>query len=138
MAATTKDRSTPSRDALRRSVPVKGATKINAGAMVAINASNLAIPAAATPATLATIGRAEQNVDNSAGADGDQSVEVGAGCFQYGNSAAGDLIAKKDIGKPCYVIDDQTVALTDNSGARPAAGLIFDVDANGVWVRFGT
>ena len=33
--------------------------------------------------------------------------------------------------------DNDTVAKTDNSAARKAAGKIIDVDANGVWVEVG-
>ena len=36
-----------------------------------------------------------------------------------------------------YIVDNQTVAKTDNSAARKKAGKIIDVDANGVWVLVG-
>ena len=49
---------------------------------------------------------------------------------------ADDAIALTEVGKPCYVVDDQTVAKTNNAGARPVAGTVFDVDAQGVWVEF--
>jgi predicted RecA/RadA family phage recombinase len=64
------------------------------------------------------------------------SVKTRRGVFRFANSAAGDAIGRTEIGKTVYVVDDQTVAKTDNSGARPAAGKCFDVDANGVWVEF--
>ena len=135
MAALTADRNTPASLGNMREPPVKAATKIYAGAMVAIDASSWANPASAST-TIKVIGRAEVQADNSAGANGDINVRVGAGIYRYGNSASADLIARKDIGSPCYAVDDQTVALTNGSGTRSVAGTIFDVDTVGVWVKF--
>ena len=59
-----------------------------------------------------------------------------SGVFRYANSAAGDLIATADIGTVCYIVDDQTVAKTSATATRSPAGIVEDVDANGVWVRF--
>lgn len=135
MAALTANRNTPSRSGDLREPPVKGATTIFQGAMVAIDASGAAVPAASV-AALKVIGRAENAVDNSAGATGDRRVKARPGIFRFDNSAAGDLIGLKDVGSPCYAVDDHTVALTSNSAARPVAGTIFDVDDLGVWVKF--
>lgn len=135
MSALTADRRTPERSGDRRTLPVKGATKIYAGSLVAVNASDLLVPMS-TATGLRGIGRAEEQVDNSAGADGDQTCKTGAGIYRFNNSAAADLITLADIGKPCYGVDDQTVALTDGTGTRSVAGTIFDVDAQGVWVDF--
>lgn len=135
MAALTADRNTPQRTGDRREPPVKGATKIYAGAMVAIDSTGVAVPAGAT-ATLKVIGRACQQVDNSAGADGDLRVPVDTGIHRYDNSGSTDAITLADVNASCYAVDDHTVAKTSNSSARPVAGLIFDVDAQGVWVKF--
>lgn len=135
MAATTAPRNTPAMLGDVRKPPLPAAGKINQGAMVQINAAGYAVPASATIANV-TIGRADEGVDNTAGANGDKSITVRRGVFRYGNSAAGDLIARTEIGKTVYVVDDQTVAKTNNAGVRPAAGLCFDVDAQGVWVEF--
>lgn len=58
------------------------------------------------------------------------------GVFRYANSSAGDLIATANIGAVCYIVDDQTVALTNGTNTRSPAGIIYDVDALGVWVKF--
>jgi hypothetical protein len=88
------------------------------------------------PATAATdavcIGRCLTSV--STGASNTTTVEAESGIFRWENSSAGDAIAADDIGKPCYMVDDQTVALTDGTGTRSKAGTIYDVDASGVWV----
>ncbi|MEM6381657.1 MAG: hypothetical protein AAF739_03215 [Pseudomonadota bacterium] len=135
MAPLTTDRDTKERSRDRRTLPVKAATSIYAGAMVAVGADDFAVPMS-TATTLRGVGRAERAVDNSAGADGDLSLDVGAGCYRFENSAGADEITAADIGQPCYGVDDQTVALTDGSSTRSVAGTIFDVDAQGVWVDF--
>jgi hypothetical protein len=117
------------------SVPVAAAQQIFAGALVAVNATGYATPGA-TATTLRGIGRAEAQADNSAGADGAISVDVMRGVFRFGNSAAADLITRAEIGADCYIVDDQTVAKTNGTGTRSVAGTVFDVDADGVWVKF--
>jgi len=54
----------------------------------------------------------------------------------FANSAAADAIAADDVGKDCYIVDDNTVALTDGTGTRSRAGKIYEVDSEGVWVNF--
>ena len=82
------------------------------------------------------LGVSEAQVDNSLGGAGAANIPVRKGTFRFANSASADLIAQADIGSVCYAVDDQTVAKTSNSGARPVAGTIFDVDTDGVWVKF--
>lgn len=135
MAALTAGRNTPARTGDVREVPVKADAKIFAGAMVAIDATGYAVPAS-TSTTLKVIGRADARADNTGGADGAIKVKGRAGIFRFANSAAADLIALADVGSTCYAVDDQTVAKTNGTNTRSAAGTIFDVDALGVWVRF--
>lgn len=134
--ALSKDRDTKRRDGTQFTAPVAASTKIYAGGMVAINTSSLAVPAAAT-ATLKVVGVAEEAADNSAGSASDISVKYRKGIFKFKNSASTDLIALTDVNASCYAVDDETVAKTSNSNARPVAGVIRDVDADGsVWVEF--
>lgn len=132
MAALTAPRSTVARSGDLREPPVKAATTIWQGAMVAIDSAGWAVPAAAT-ASLKVIGRADDTAAN-AGANGDLNVRVATGIYRWGNSSAGDAITRADIGADCYAVDDQTVAKTSATNTRPVAGKIFDVDAFGVWV----
>ncbi|MBL8575126.1 MAG: hypothetical protein JNM13_15735 [Hyphomicrobiaceae bacterium] len=133
MAALTAPRSTVERSGTTRQPPVKAATVIFQGSMVAIDTSGWAVPAAAT-STLKVIGRAEDTASNAAGANGDVDVRVSAGIYRWSNSSAGDAITRADIGADCYAVDDQTVAKTSATNTRPRAGKIFDVDSLGVWV----
>jgi hypothetical protein len=137
MTAATQDRATRIRLGDEMAVPVKAATKIYAGTMVALGSDGYARPARATSTDI-VIGIAEALADNTSGADGDINVTVRrrvAGAFA--NSLSGDAITLTERGKTVFVVDDSTVAKTNNAGARPAAGVVIDVDAQGVWVQCG-
>lgn len=134
MVALAAERNAPRRDGTDYNDPVAAATKIFAGALVCLNAAGDATKGA-TALNLKVIGRAKATADNSAGAAGAISVETETGVFRFANSAAGDLIARADIGASAYIVDDQTVAKTNGGGTRSVAGTIVDVDAQGVWIR---
>lgn len=133
MPALTAPRETPSRSGDIRAPLMKGGVTIYRGAMVAIDADRFGVPAGPVAAHK-VIGRAEDTYDNSAGADGGLRAKARTGVLLWGNAAA-DAIAVADIGALAYVVDDNTVAKTSAGGARPVAGVIFDVDPDGVWVR---
>ncbi|HXD01743.1 MAG TPA: hypothetical protein VN627_00405 [Novosphingobium sp.] len=135
MAALAAARSTPEKVGAHRAIPLAANAKPFQGGMVQINAAGYGVAASATAANV-TVGVAVETVDNTGGANGAVSVKTKRGVYRMANSSAGDLIARSEIGKTVYVVDDQTVAKTDNTGARPAAGKCFDVDAQGVWVEF--
>jgi hypothetical protein len=133
MSNATEGRNTKRRNADKGEALVDVGVTIYAGTLVALLAATGEAVRGGTAGTAAAIGVAEETVVG----DGVEMVKYSRGCFQFGNSAAADLIAKADIGATCYMVDDQTVAKTDNSAARKAAGKIIDVDANGVWVEVG-
>lgn len=116
-------------------LPVKAATKIWAGSLVVIDAGYAAPGRTATG--LIAAGIAQETVDNSAGAAGDKVIAVRRGVFKLGNSASGDLIAQADVGKAYYIVDDQTVAKTDATGARSLGGMVYQVESDGVFVEVG-
>ncbi|MBI4822657.1 MAG: hypothetical protein HY805_00275 [Nitrospirae bacterium] len=132
MSALTADRKTPYREDITYSIGVAGASKIFAGSIVAINSSGYAVPASDT-AGLRVIGRAEEQVDNSAGANGDKSVLVRKGVYKVASS--GLTIA--DVGKVALVSDDQTISILDTTN-NIVAGVIEAIDsATEAWVRLG-
>lgn len=68
-------------------------------------------------------------------ANGDVKTTVQSGSFRFKNSLAGDAIGATDVGKRCYIVDDETVAKTSPNATRAVAGIIQEVDADGqVWV----
>lgn len=117
-----------------RVFPVKAGEVIHAGAMVMIDL--VGAFEAGTTADRVVVGRAEEYVDNTNGADGAKTVRVRRGIFRYKNSSGADAISRHHIGSPCYVVDAETVALRDGSSTRSVAGKVFDVDEEGVWVEF--
>ncbi len=133
MSALTAERNTPSRDGDLISLPVAAAKTLYAGGFGAVDANGRLTPGA-TATTLKGLGRVEATADNSTGADGAIYGTVRLGVFRWANSASADLIAAADVGKVCYLVDDQTVAKTTGGGTRSPAGIIVDVDSLGVWV----
>ena len=135
MTALTRDRDTPQKYGEKVNLPLAAAAHAFTGGMVGINTAGYAVAASADP-TLKTVGVCELTVDNTLGGAGAQNVMVDRGAFRFTNSGGGDLITLANLGSPCYVVDDQTVAATSNTNTRPVAGIVIDVDTVGVWVKF--
>ena len=133
MTALAADRNTNMKATELLPVPVAANVKIFIGALVAANATGFATPGATSP-SLTYLGRAEEYVDNTGGADGAKTVVVRRlKAFKWENLAA-DAVTQARIGKLCYIVDDQTVAATNGNGTRSPAGIVTAVDADGVWV----
>lgn len=127
MTALAADRNTPRQEGEFLTLPVEAAKTIYAGAMVARNAAGNAVPASDT-AGLVVLGRAEHRADNAAGAAGDKTIRIRFGQYAWSHSG----LTSADIGKPTFVADDQTVALTSTNGIF--AGVLINVDDEGAWV----
>lgn len=134
MTATAKDRNTPMKDGELVAVPVAANAVIPAGVIVVANATGFA--ANGTTATgLTYLGRSDEAVDNTGGADGAKNILVRRGkAFLFDNLGA-DPVTQASLGKLCYIADNQTVAGTSASNTRSAAGTVIGVDADGVWVQ---
>ena len=133
MVALTTERNTRLRIGDLRLEPVAAAVKIFGGSLVMRNAAGY-LTKGATATGCIGVGRAEKTVDNTAGAAGALSLDYRLGSFLFANLAA-DLVTIADIGKPCFIADDQTVARTDGTATRSRAGIVEAVEATGVWVR---
>lgn len=140
--ALTKERKVDERAGLEGGHPIAATSPtIYDGALVLLLAGN-AIPGregagadnaakAAEAATMVAVGIAKKTVTVA-----DGIVPTRAGSFLFRN-ATGDTITRADIGKPAYVIDDETVGKTNPNSIRAKAGTIIDVESVGVWVRVG-
>lgn len=120
-------------DGLIREIGVKANTVIYAGALV-VNDAGVAAPGR-TATTLVALGRAEQTVNNTGGADNAVRVRVRRGVFGFKNKAD-DAIVAADIGKDCYLVDDETVAKTSAANTRSVAGKVFAIDGDTIFVDF--
>lgn len=132
--ALTADRNTPMKDGELIAVPVAANAVIHAGALVAANATGFAVPGAVAT-TLTYLGRAEEAADATGYADGIATVQVRRGkAFKFKNSGA-DPVTQASLGKVCYIVDDETVAATNGTGTRSAAGIVLGIDTDGVWIK---
>jgi len=133
MVALTADRNTPERSGVEIADVMGASQSIFIGSIVMRNASGHLIKGATATGSTG-VGRAEERgVSTTAGVT---NLRVRPGVFRFANSSAGDLIAQADVGAVCYIVDDQTVAKTNGTSTRSAAGIIRAVDAQGVWVEF--
>jgi len=115
------------------SLGVKAATSLYQGTIVCADSTGYAV-AGAVSTTQKVLGVAQADADNASGSSGAINVEIKAGVFQFANSAAADEITQAEVGSYCYIVDNQTVAKTDNGGTRIRCGKIMGVDSAGVWV----
>jgi hypothetical protein len=132
--ALSRERNTTSLgDGLVREIGVKASAVIYNGSLV-VQDAGVAAPGR-TANTLVAIGKAEHTVDNTGGADGAKRVRVKRGIHGF-NNLAGDPVVAADLGKDCYVVDDETVARTSAGGTRSIAGRVFSIDGGTVFVDF--
>jgi hypothetical protein len=126
MTALAQDRNTRRKATFRTiSLPVAASQLIYAGAYVAIGSDGYAKPAAkGTPGDVCK-GRADEQVDNSSGSDGDLNVRVSTGVFEWENDA--NAVTQADVGRPVYAVDDQTVA-DETEGSALVAGILDSLD----------
>jgi len=129
MTALAKDRNTPSRAGDVIVHGIAASTLIYAGSIVCVNATGYAVPGS-TSTALKAVGRAEEQVDNSAGANGDVTVEISKGIFNFANAGDVDIT---DLEANVYINDDQTVSSV--STGKSVAGKCVAVDSDGVWVE---
>lgn len=116
-------------------LPVEDNVHCYAGAMAAVNAAGFVAPATAA-AGWHVLGRFEEECDNTLAGhvQGGKSVTVRQGVFKWAN-LVGDLVVAGDRTDACYIQDDLTVRHT--AGGVAAAGLVVQIDTDGVWVRSG-
>jgi hypothetical protein len=127
------DRNTPEAIGVEREGLLGASQTIYAGALLMRNASGHLIKGATATGSFG-VGRAEKKgVSTTAGVT---AQRYRPGTFRFRNSSAGDLITVADIGTVCYIVDDEQVAKTSGTNTRSPAGVVDQVDAQGVWVRF--
>lgn len=136
MTALIADRDTASRSGTVFSFPAKGGVMFYVGAICAIDIATGFLTKGAPSTTLKGAAIVQEQVDNTAGADGAANVTVRRGLWRLANSAGVDQLTLKDVGSNAYIVDDQTVGKTDGGAARSVAGIVRDIDPAGVWIEF--
>ena len=131
------------RDTLEKAAPFSSlqaevgasSTQFYAGGIVVLDQADGLMKKGITGTGLIAMGRCEETYLTGAG--NTRKIKARSGIFKYLNSASADLIAADDIGKDCFIVDDQTVALTSATSTRSRAGKIHSVaDDGGVYVAF--
>jgi hypothetical protein len=128
--ALTQDKGTARRVGDVVNHPVAASQNLFLGAIGMLNASGFLVKGS-TATGLKPAGVIQARIDNSAGADGDNTVDVRKGCYLFKNDGS---VTRVDIGSMAYVVDDETVANSDGTGTRSGLGQIVDLDDDGVWV----
>ena len=132
-------RLTKERDGKQWVFRLEDGVEITPGTMVGLNASGLAVPAAAPTAGgvgPVVVGIAESTLD----VNGLPHVLARRGCFAFDAAQAGAPTVA-DVGKPVYVADDHTVTTTASTGSGSTlvtysqAGILLGVDDDGCWVK---
>jgi hypothetical protein len=119
--------------------PIKAAANqvFKKGSIVAVNTSDGFAYVGAVGTTLKVVGVAAYALNTTGLASGDRQVVVTPGTIGFFTSGtSGDLIEENDRLLTCYLIDDDTVGLTNGGSTRSVAGKIFDVTSEGVVVQF--
>lgn len=125
----TAERLTPQREGSDFRFALAAGATIYKGGLVMLNASGIA-----TPGAVAT-GQTAAGVAIKGSAEEPGFVTVRRGVFRWKNSSAGDAITAADWGKTVFIVDDETVAKTNGTSTRSAAGICRGVDGVGVWVE---
>lgn len=115
------------------SYPVAASAVIFQGAIIVSNAAGFAAPGT-TATGLVCLGVAQEAVNNASGANGDKRVTVRRGVYKMVNDP-GDLLVAADVGRVCYITDDQTVSKTLTGKSK--AGTVREILSDGVRVELG-
>lgn len=116
--------------------PIKASTQVYKGGLACVDSTGYFVPGAIST-TLIAMGVFMEDALGT-GSSGAVRTNVETGIFKFLNSSSGDLIAQSEVGKSCYIVDDQTVAKTSNTNTRSIAGTVIEIDPDGgVWVKVG-
>lgn len=135
MAQATQDRNaTHEREHYQFGFPVAAGAVIFKGTIVGAVAAANVLYAKPWVAGDRVIGVAQEQVNNTGGANGAKEVSLKRGCFRFANDGTINAThINTHFAKP---LDNQTVALDGTVKSVTTAGVIVDVDAAGVWVEF--
>lgn len=129
MTVLSADRQTQARHAGMQKYPVEAGETIYKGALVSIDDDGYLMPASDTAAHR-VVGVADENVDNSGGADGALDCRVVSGrAFLFAASS----ITQAMLGDVMFVVDDQTFDETVTNGV-PCGRLVEFVSTTLGWI----
>jgi len=132
MTALTEDKALQYSEGVELPFEMSAGDKIYAGSFVCVAADGYAVPGSDT-AGLIFEGVAIEQVDNSAGADGDKSVVLRRrGLIK---ALVGTAITIANVGDNVFLVDDQTVDVTANTTNDIFCGVIAGyIDTTHAWI----
>lgn len=127
------------KDAELIQVPLKAKAMVLHGTFALVDATGLGIASSAAVAgTQKCLGIWDASYDNTGGDDADRLGLVRRKKAFLVKSLSTDAVTQADIGATVYVADNQTIAKTHNTNARPIAGTFLGFDtqfSDHVWVE---
>jgi hypothetical protein len=131
MTALTKSIHRPQSPGFASEAGVKASTEFFIGSLVAVDSTGYAVPASDVAGHV-VIGVSEEQIDNTAGANGDKLIQPARGkSWEFACSAA-DITW---VGKKAYVIDDNTVAISGTTNSILAGTITQFTSATAVRVH---
>ncbi len=110
--------------------PVASGFHVYAGGLVGVNAA-YALQPAGSAGVVAIAGICQTELDNTAGANTGQMVNVARGTWALPVASA----TAASIGAPVYAVDDSGCSTSSNSGANLPAGVLAAIESGRAWVR---
>lgn len=109
---------------------------LHGGSMVAVRDGSDMVEEPTVRTDLRVMGILPSGFTYTTVADRAQRIQIDTGVFgPFANSAGPDAITAANVDQLCYVVDGNTVALTDGTGTRSPAGYIrYVLDGGGVVV----
>lgn len=130
---------TEMKDAELIHVPLKANAVVLNGTFALVDATGHGVASSiAVATTQKCLGVWDASYDNTGGADGDRLALVRRKKAFLFKNLDSDAVAQADVGATVYVADNQTIAKTHNTNARPIAGTFIGFDTqftDHVWVE---
>ncbi|MDV2438699.1 hypothetical protein QR665_04195 [Acinetobacter gerneri] len=127
------DRQTPRRDLGLICVAVAANAIVRAGYIAVANKTGFAVEGSKAK-DITYLGIFDETIDNTGGADGDVTVMVRTHhAFLLDNDAT-DPVTQASIGKKCYISTAVSVSGTSATDTKSEAGIVLEINENGVWV----
>lgn len=135
MAALSASRNTPLRSIRKKlSIPLKANAQVYEGGMIAVDSTGYGVDAATATGYLGVLVAAADATGTAA--DGGASVDAYV-CEAFFDNSGTDAVVAASLLTTVYVQDDHTVAKTNGTSTRSAAGTLTELTSTGCWVSFG-